>query len=108
MYISRVFCEQTEKKISKKTVTRRLDKEKLVARIPWSKLLISTKNQKVRLDFSTEHIPWTEEQSNMIHFCDKSTFMFFASDYQTFVRRKNRKRSSPQCVKKTVKLGGPA
>ena len=54
--ISRTFCEQTERTSSRKTVSLRLSKEKLMARIPWCKPLISKKNQKVRLDFATEHI----------------------------------------------------
>ena len=54
--ISRAFCEQTEKPISRKTVSRRLNKEKLVARISCRKPLISKKNQKVRLEVATEHI----------------------------------------------------
>ena len=45
--ISHAFCEQTGKSILRKTVSRRLNKEKLVARIPCRKLLISKKNQKV-------------------------------------------------------------
>ena len=59
--ISRAFCEQTGKPISRKTFSRVLNKEKLVARIPYRKPLISKKNQKIHLDFATEHILWTEE-----------------------------------------------
>ena len=72
--ISRAFCEQTEKPISRKTVSRRLNKEKLAARILCCKPLIPKKNQKVRLDFATEHILWTEEQWNMVHFSEESKF----------------------------------
>ena len=39
--ISRAFYERTEKPISRKTVSRRLNKEKLVALIPYRKPLIS-------------------------------------------------------------------
>ena len=76
MSISHAFCEQTGKPISRKTVSHRLNKEKLVARILSHKLLISKKNQKVHLDFTTEHIMWTEEQWNMVCFSDKSKFNF--------------------------------
>ena len=55
------FCKQIGKLISRKTVCRWLNKEKLVARIPCRKPLISKKNQKVRLDFATEYIAWREE-----------------------------------------------
>ena len=43
--ISREFCEQTGKQLSRKTVFRRLNKEKLVVWIPCHKPLISKKNQ---------------------------------------------------------------
>ena len=56
--ISHAFCEQTGKPISRKTVSQRLDKKKLVAQIPCRKPLISKKTQKVHLDFATEHILW--------------------------------------------------
>ena len=55
MPISCAFCEQTRKTITRKTVSHRLSKEKLVAWIPYCKPLISKKNQKVHLDFATEH-----------------------------------------------------
>ena len=42
----------------------------------------------------------------MVHVSDESKFNLFGSDRKRFVRRKNRERLSPQCVKKTVKFGG--
>ena len=62
--ISCAFCEQTGKPISRKL--KLVNKEKFVSRFPYRKSLISKKNQKVRLDFSTEHILWTEKQWNMV------------------------------------------
>ena len=75
-----------------------------MARIPCRKLLIPKKNQKVRLDFVTEHILWTEEQWNMVNFSDESKFNLFESDGKMFVRRKKEEHLSPQCVKKTDKI----
>ena len=106
MYISPGFCEQTGKLISRKIVSHRLNKEKLVAQIPYCKSLISKKNQKVHLDFATEHILGTEEQWNMVHFSDESKFNLFGSDGKRFVGCKNGECLSPQSVKKTVKFGG--
>ena len=40
----------------------------------------------------------------MVHFSDESKFNLFGSDGKRFVRYKNGKCLSPQCVKKTVKL----
>ena len=87
--IYRAFCENTGKPITRKTVSRWLNKEKIVARIPRSKPLISGKNSKVRLDFVTEYITWTEEQWNIIHCSDESKSNFFVSDGKRFVRRRN-------------------
>ena len=106
--ICRAFCEQTGKPISRKTVSHRLDKEKLMAEIPCRKPLIWKKNQKVRLDFATEHILRTDEQWNMVHLSDESKFILFGSDGKKFIRRKNGERLSPQCAEKTVKFGGGA
>ena len=88
MSIFRAFCEQTGKLIARKTVSRRLNKEKLVARIPCRKPLISKKNQKARLDSITKHIVWTDEKWNMSHFSFKSKFNLFGSNGKRFVRRK--------------------
>ena len=68
--ISWAFCEKTGKPISRKIVSRWLNKERFVARTLSRKPLISKKNQEVRLNFTTEHIVWTEEQWNMVHFSD--------------------------------------
>ena len=95
MSISCAFCEQTGKPISRKTVSRRLNKEKLVARILCHKPLISKKNQKVYLDFTTEYILWTEEQWNMVHLSDESKFNLFGSNGKRFVRHKNGEHLSP-------------
>ena len=100
MSISRALCEQTGKPIPRKTVSRRLNKKKLEARIPCHKLLISKKNQKVRLDFATEHIVWTEEQLNMVHFSDESKFNLFGSDRKRFVRRKMGNAYLPNSLRK--------
>ena len=104
--ISPSFCEQTGKPISRKTVSHRLNKEKLLARISCHKPLISEKNQKFCLDFATEHILWTEEQLNMIHFSDESKFKLFGSDDKRLISCKNGELLSPQRVKKIVKFRG--
>ena len=103
--ISRAYCERKRKPISWKTVSPRLNKERIVAQIT-CKHLISKKNQKFRFDFAIEHILWTEEQWNMVYFSDESKFNLFGSDGNRFVRRKNGERLSPQCVKKTVNFRG--
>ena len=68
----------------------RLNNEKLVAQILCRKPLILKKNQKVCLNFATEHIFWTEEQWNMVHFRDESKVNLFGSDGKRFVRQKKK------------------
>ena len=65
------------------------EKEKLVAGISCRKPLVSKKNQKVHLNFATEHIVWTEEQWNMVHFSDESKFNLFEFDGKRFVKMGN-------------------
>ena len=98
--VSRAFCEQTGKPISRKTVSRRLNKEKLVARIPCRKPLISKKIQRFVL-ISPSIISCGQEQSDIVHFNDECKFNLFGSDGKRFERRKNGERLSPQCLKKT-------
>ena len=100
------FVSKQESQSLEKTVSCTLNEEKLEAHIPCCKPLISKKNQKVHLDFVTEHILWTEEQWNMVHFSDESKFNLFGSDRKRFVRPKNGRSLSPQWIKKTVKFGG--
>ena len=99
------IVRKQESQSLEKTVSCRLNKEKLVAQIPCRKPLISKKNQKACLDFTTEHIMWTEEQWNMVNFSDESKFNLFGSYGRRFVKHKNGECLSPQCVKKTVKFG---
>ena len=95
------YCADTATSIS-----RALNKEKLVARIPCLKPLVLKKNQKVRLVFTTEHIVLTDGQWKMVHFSDESKLNLFGSDGKRFIRRKIGEHLSPQCVEKTVKFGG--
>lgn len=104
--ITREFNEQTGKKISKKTVSRRLKAAGLHDRVPVSKPLISKKNKNKRLKFAQEHVIWTDQQWDRVYFSDESKFNLFGSDGKKHVKRKTGERLSLKCVKKTVKFGG--
>ena len=104
--IARDFSDRTRKKISRKTVSRRLKAAGLHDRVPVSKPLISKKNKNKRLKFALEHVNWTDEEWSKVHFSDESKFNMFGSDGKKHVRRRTGERLSPQCVKKTVKFGG--
>lgn len=104
--ISRELSESYECHVSRKTVSRRLIRAGLNARVPASKPLISKKNQKARLNFSIEHAVWTEDQWSRVHFSDESKFNVLDTDGRNYVRRKTNERLSVKCVKKSVKHGG--
>ena len=59
---SREMSIQLGKPISRKTVSRRLVEQQLLARAPVVKPLISSKNKKCRLDFANEHVLWSQEK----------------------------------------------
>ena len=100
LFLVHFVSKQESQSLEKKTVSRRINKEKIVARIPFRKPLFSKKIQKVHLDFATEHILLPERQWNTILFSDESKFLF-GSDGKWFVRRKNGESLYPQCIMKT-------
>ena len=59
-----------------------------------------------RLKFTTEHVIWTEEQWDCIHFGNGSKFNLFGCDRRRFVRHYPKERYLPQCSKSSVKFGG--
>lgn len=93
-------------RVSRFTVSRRLVKVGLKARVPVAKPLISKKNQKARLQFAQEHVIWSEDQWSMVHFSDESKFNVIGSDGSRYIRRRVGERLSVNCVKKTVKHRG--
>lgn len=104
--ISRELGSTSDCRVSRQTVSRRLDEVGLHARVPAKKPLISKKNQKARFRFANEHVVWTEEKWSQVHFSDESKYNVIGSDGKTCVRRRNGERLSVECVKKTVKFGG--
>ena len=67
-------------KVSGHSVSRRLNKEHLIARAPSTKPFISKKNQLAHKKFATEHITWTKDQWSCVYFSDESKFSLFGSD----------------------------
>ena len=59
-----------------------------------------------QLKFAAEHVLWTEEQWDCVHFSDESKFNLFDCNGRRFVRRCSKERYSPQCTKSSVKFGG--
>ena len=70
------------------------------------KPLISSKNKKWRLAFANEHVLWTQEKWQTVHFSDGSKFLLIGSDGKTYVRLKVGEELSPKCLKASVKFGG--
>ena len=92
--------------VSRHMVSRRLNEKCLFSRVPSTKPFISNKNQRSRKKFATEHVTWTEEQWDYVHFSDESKFNLFGSDGRRFVRRNVTERYYPKCIKSSVKFGG--
>lgn len=87
-------------KISRHTISWRLNEINLNSRVASTKLYISKKNQMSQLNFATEHVIWTEEQWDCVHFSDESKFNMFGCERRRFIRRSPKERYSPQCTKK--------
>ena len=67
-------------KISRYIIFRRLHEINLNSRVATTNPSISKKNQLSRLKIATEHVIWTEEQWECIHFSDESKFNLFGWD----------------------------
>ena len=57
-------------KLSRHTNSRKLNKINSYSRVAFTKPYISKKNKMNRLKFATEHVIWTEEQWDCIHFSE--------------------------------------
>ena len=93
-------------KVSRHTVSQRLNKEHLIARAPSTKPFISKKNQLAHKKFATEHITWTKDQWSCVYFSDESKFSLFGSDGRRYVRGSAMGRYSFMCIRSSVKFGG--
>ena len=67
-------------KISKHTISRKLNEINLNSRVASRKPYISKKNKMSRLKFATEHVIWTDEQWNCFPFSDESKLNLFGFD----------------------------
>ena len=67
-------------KISRPIISRRLNEINLNSRVVSTKSYLSKKNKVSRLKFATEHVIWTEEKWDCVHFSDESTFNQFNCD----------------------------
>ena len=65
---------QLGKPLSRKTVSLHLVEQQLSARAPVVKPLIYSKNKKCRLAFANEHVLWSQEKWQTVHFSDESKF----------------------------------
>ena len=92
-------------KIPRHTISWRFNEINLNSRVASMKPYISKKNKMSRLKFATEHVIWTEEQWDCVHFSDESKFNLFSCD-KRFVRRSPKEQYSPQCTKSSIKFGG--
>ena len=69
--VFREMSIQLGKPLSRKTVSHRLVEQQLFTRSPVVKPLISSKNKKCRLAFANEHVLWSQEKWQTVHFSDE-------------------------------------
>ena len=93
-------------KISRYTISRRLNEINMNCRVACTKPYISKKSKITRLKFVTEHVKWTEERRDCVQFRNESKFNLFGCDGVRFVRRSPKERYSSQCTKSSVEFWG--
>ena len=104
--IKRVMNSTSCVNVSRQTVSRRLQEIGLFNRTPRKKPLVSSKNNKKRLEFANRFVIWTYENWAKLFFSDESKFNLFRNDGKNNVKRYIGERLSAKCTKKTVKFGG--
>ena len=87
-------------------MSRCLVEQQLLPRALVVKPLISSKNKKCRLAFANEHVLWSQEKWQMVHFSDESKFLLIGSDGKMYVHQKIGEELLPKCLKACVKFGG--
>lgn len=104
--ISLQMKEEYNLNINRISVSRRLRKAGLYARIAAKKPLISNRNRKNRLEFAKKYSSWSVEQWKKVIFSDESKFCLFGSDGRRYTRRPVRSRFDSKYIKPTLKHGG--
>ena len=94
------------RRVSPKTVSRRLHEMGYYSRIPKRKPLISNRNRKQRLVFYNTHKNWTLSQWKNIIWSDESRFTLFNNDGRLRVWRHKGERYNSDCIINTVKGDG--
>ncbi|CAK9829579.1 Transposable element Tcb1 transposase, partial [Anthophora retusa] len=92
--------------VSRTKVSRRLRDVGLFGRVSVKKPLISTKNQRARLQFAKNYQHWTVQYWKKVLFSDESKFKLFGSDGKQYVRRPVGTRYNFKYQIPTVKHGG--
>ena len=93
-------------KISRHTISLRLNEINLNSWVASMKPYISKKNKMSQLKFAIEHIIWTEEQQDCVPFSNWSKFNLFGCDGRRFIWCSSKERYLPQCTKSNIKFGG--
>lgn len=104
--VTKYAAEHLNLSLSSRTVRRRLCEEKLFARRPAKKPLISMKNRNARLSFARRFQYWSKSDWQKVLWSDESKFNLFSSDGIRYVRRPQGQRYNPRCQVPTVKHGG--
>ena len=103
--ITRMFNEGKEKQLSKKTISRELNKLGFWARRPNKKPLVSNRKRIKRISFQKLYKKWGSNNWKNIIFSDESRFRLYSSDGRAKVWRGKEERFLPECTQKTLRCG---
>jgi len=97
------ILQDSNVKISDRTVRRRLVSAGLKARIPRKRPYLNEKQRKKRLTWAKAHINWTTDEWKKVLWSDETKISIFGSDGVRYVRRRPGEDNIPECTTATMK-----
>ena len=100
--LAKALRERSTKKISGITVQRRLRERNIKKCAKTKKPFVSTVNRRKRVEFARRHRDWTIEEWKKVLWADESPYCI-RSQTRQYVWRTPQEKSSPRCLRGTVK-----
>ena len=97
---------QTNVRISRRTVNRRLNNHRLRARRPVKRPLLTARHKQARLQWARDHIGWNIRSWQRVHWSDESRFLLKPIDGRMRVWRQPNTALNPEHVLNTTAFGG--
>ena len=94
------------RRISAKTVRRRLATNQMFARRPYKGPILTGRHRRNRLAWANNHVGWSGQQWREVLFTDESKFNLSFSDGNTRTYRRRGERFAQRCVLEHNRWGG--